>query len=88
MLTRKRVEALKWIAEFVEREGYPPGGRAVGAAMGGRSRQQGWRYVRALVRDGFLAPSVHGFTVTPEGEAFVRGQVAQPSPEATAEVEA
>ena len=92
MLTRRRVEALKWIAEFIAREGYAPSRAEIGRALLGVTRQQAARFVRALVDDGYLHDSArgHGFergreiSVTPAGLEFVRSMAAH---RATAGVE-
>jgi len=72
MLTKRRVEALRWIAAFHATEGYPPSRAEVGRALGGVTRQQAHRLTAALIEDGLVSVDRNRrIGVTPEGAAFL-----------------
>ena len=80
MLTRRAVETLTWIADFIRREGYAPSRAEIGRALGGLTRQTAGTHVSRLVECGFLRDTATGhgaarsraLQLTPAGRAWLK----------------
>lgn len=81
-LPPRQLDALRWIAQFIATQAYPPTVREIGAALGLRSTNGVNDHLKALERKGVLVRPIRGHSgaralrITDAGRAVLAAEAA------------